>query len=105
MADFVQVNAAGLAAVYEAQNKTQVNAVGLTVVYSTIADEGFVQIDSAGLTCVYSLEPEGGFVKTTALGIAAIYQTVLPPKRKFPQPSSKARWQSHPNTRKFPLIN
>jgi hypothetical protein len=85
MADFVQVNAAGKTVIYDLASR--------------------VVVGGAGLTVVYGIEPEEGFVQADAAGLMAIYQENLPPRRIFPAPSPKVRWQSHPNIRKFPTVS
>ncbi|MBM4286884.1 MAG: hypothetical protein FJ135_01830 [Deltaproteobacteria bacterium] len=84
MADFVQINATGAVVACDPQNKIQVNALGMVV--------------------VYSLEPVEGNVQINAAGAVAVYQTAPPPRRIFPVPTRKTRWQSHPNKRKFPVV-
>ena len=84
MADYVQINQAGVAAVYDPAPKVQIDQVGIVVVYSDQAVASRVQVDQAGMVVVYGHTTE--------------------PKRKFPVPSPKTRWQSQPGKRQFPVV-
>lgn len=84
MADYVQINQAGVAAVYDPAPKVQIDQAGVVVVYSDRADEGKVQVNQAGVVVVYG--------------------HTIEPKRKFPVPSPKTRWQSQPGKRVFPIM-
>jgi hypothetical protein len=80
-----------------------VDAGGLQAVYGL---GGFLQTDAAGLKVVYSLNEEVvAVVKVDAGGIAVAYHAELPPRRIFPVPNPKVRWQSHPRLRTFPVVN
>ena len=78
-----------------------INAAGLTVAYEP---PNLVQANAAGLTVVYSLEPSTGQVQADAAGLTAIYTITPPPKRVFPVPHPKVRWQTHFGKRKFPVV-
>jgi hypothetical protein len=66
---------------------------------------GFLQADALGAQVAYSLIPEETYVRADAAGVMALYAVAPPPKRVFPVPNLRVRWQSHPNLRKFPVVS
>jgi len=74
---------------------------------SLAAYEGqvWVRADALGLMAAYSLTPEATYVQADAMGLLAAYHVAPPPKRVFPVPNPRVRWQTHPNLRKFPVVN
>jgi len=79
-----------------------IDAAGLQVAYERTNE---VRIDAVGLTVAYGLDPDYGFINIDATGLTVLMDTVPPVKRVFPVPNPRVRWQSHPNLRKFPVIN
>ena len=61
--------------------------------------------DALGVMAAYSLTPEATYVQGDAMGLLAAYHVAPPPKRVFPVPNLRVRWQSHPNLRKFPVVS
>ncbi len=84
MANFVQINAAGTAVLYEPDGKTQVSAVGLVV--------------------LYSLQPDVTGVQANAVGLVTLYSDIPPGHRVFPIPPSQRSLQSQIGKRKFPIV-
>jgi len=65
---------------------------------------GYVKADTLGTLVAYSLTPDVGYVQADALGKLVAYE-LAKPKRVFPVPHPKTRWQSHYGKRKFPVVN
>jgi hypothetical protein len=100
-----RVEAAGAQVAYTDQNAfVQVNSAGLMAAYGLFAEIGEVQVDAAGLMVAYGLFAEIGEVQVNAAGLMVAYGAP-PPKRAFPVPNPRVRWQSHPKLRKFPVVN
>jgi len=83
-------------------NQVRVEAAGAQIAFE---QEAFVQVNSAGLMVAYGLFAEIGEVKVNAAGLMVAYGVAPPPKRTYPLPNPRVRWQSHPNLRKFPVVN
>jgi hypothetical protein len=82
--------------------QVRAEAVGSLAAYQS---QAMVQAEALGVMAAYSLTPEATYVQGDAMGVLAAYHVAAPPKRVFPVPNPRVRWQSHPNLRKFPVVN
>jgi len=77
-------------------------SLGIQAVYDP---KPLIQGEALGLSVAYSLTPEATFVQADALGLTIAYDPKKPPKRTFPVPHPRTRWQTHPGRRKFPILH
>ena len=82
--------------------EVRVEAAGAQVAYTD--QDGFVRVDAAGFMAAYGLFAEIGEVRVNAGGLMVAYGTKLPPKRVFPAPNPRVRWQTQTGKRKFPVL-
>ena len=82
--------------------EVRVEAAGAQVAYTD--QDSFVKVEAAGFMAAYGLFAEIGEVRVNAGGLMVAYGTKLPPKRVFPAPNPRVRWQTQTGKRKFPVL-
>ena len=82
--------------------EVRVETAGAQVAYTD--HDGFVRVDAAGFMAAYGLFAEIGEVQVNAGGLMVAYGVAPPPRRVFPVPHPKVRWQTHFGKRKFPVV-
>jgi hypothetical protein len=82
--------------------EVRVEAAGAQVAYTD--QDGFVRVDVAGFMAAYGLFAEIGEVRVNAGGLMVAYGMALPPRRVFPAPHPRDRWQNQTGKRKFPVL-
>jgi hypothetical protein len=82
--------------------EVRVEAAGAQVAYTD--QDAFVRVDAAGFMAAYGLFAEIGEVRVNAGGLMVAYGMALPPRRVFPAPHPRVRWQTQTGKRKFPVL-